>query len=159
MLYKFFKVAVCKAFEINEVQLEGHKRIANLVDARHCYSFLCKKYTNMSLVGIGATLGNRDHSTIISSIRKHEIYFGSDHGYTQKFNDALAEVRKLVPSRLLESKDTPMITLDMVNNDIEVIKRIIFTFEGVEDENFSYYKRKLNKLLDLQESLKEKQIK
>ena len=62
---------VCKFFNVDEVTLRGTNRSKGTADARHVAIYLIRQLTNMSLPDIGKEF-NRDHSTILNSIRKIE---------------------------------------------------------------------------------------
>lgn len=49
--------------------LKGQNRQRNVTLARHVAMYLIRKFTNLSLVETGALFENRDHTTVISSIK------------------------------------------------------------------------------------------
>lgn len=58
-----YRVAWVCGVSIEEI--ESIRRNKNIVNARHMYAYLARKYTSHSFPQIGKTLGGRDHSTII----------------------------------------------------------------------------------------------
>lgn len=52
------------------VQLRGQQRSKRIVYCRHLISYLASNATPKSLVTIGKSLGNRDHTTIMNGIKR-----------------------------------------------------------------------------------------
>lgn len=65
-------VAVATKHGISFADLVSDRRQANLVRARQEAMWRLKRNTRLSLPQIGRILGNRDHSTILYGIRRHE---------------------------------------------------------------------------------------
>lgn len=64
--------AVAKAHGISFIDLISARRTRHLAIARQHAMWLMKKYTTLSLPGIAAILGDRDHTTILHGIRRHQ---------------------------------------------------------------------------------------
>jgi chromosomal replication initiation ATPase DnaA len=62
------KKAIKTVMGISELQLESKSRKREIVEARQIYCYLMRKHTDLSLKAIGATIGGRDHSTVIHSL-------------------------------------------------------------------------------------------
>jgi chromosomal replication initiator protein len=61
--------------KIDAKDIVSPSRSISIVDARRIYIFNVKRYLKKSYVYIGKTLSNRDHTTIIFSIKKyHDLY-------------------------------------------------------------------------------------
>jgi len=61
--------------KIDAKDIISPSRSISIVDARRIYIFNVKRYLKKSYVYIGKTLSNRDHTTIIFSIKKyHDLY-------------------------------------------------------------------------------------
>ena len=60
-----------KCFNLNPDDLKGERRTKNMAFARQVSMYLIRKITNLSLNDIGVFYG-RDHSTVLSSIRRIE---------------------------------------------------------------------------------------
>jgi hypothetical protein len=58
-------------------QLASPTRSSNHVTCRIFYSYFIRKHLNWSLKEIGASI-NRDHTTIIHSLRKYEIFISAE---------------------------------------------------------------------------------
>ena len=63
---------VCKFYSMEEDVLRGTNKSKGITEARQVATYLVRKLTNLSLPDIGKEF-NRDHSTILSGIRKVEV--------------------------------------------------------------------------------------
>lgn len=63
---------VSKEYNISVSDMKSKKRMADITNARQIAMYLLKVRLDLSLTAIGGLLGGRDHSTVISSIRKIE---------------------------------------------------------------------------------------
>jgi|SRR5215831_9144533 len=61
---------VCVQYCIKRSELLGHRRLGNLVHARHVVCTLLRELLKMSTTAIGRRLGDRDHTTVLHGIRK-----------------------------------------------------------------------------------------
>ena len=66
-----------EVLKLNYQQLASPTRSSLYVTARIFYSHLMRKHLNWSLKEIGASI-NRDHTTIIHSLRKYEIFISTE---------------------------------------------------------------------------------
>ena len=62
--------AVCAQYGIGLDMVTSSSRKRNVVEARQVAMYLIKQHTSESLVSIGKFFGNRNHSTVLHSIRK-----------------------------------------------------------------------------------------
>ena len=81
-------------FQITADDVKGVSRQKNIVTARHITSYLIRNLTNLSLPGIGAFL-NRDHATVLASIRKIENQIKTD----KKLADTIRDITSNINSR------------------------------------------------------------
>jgi len=65
-------------FGIDEKDIRGQRRTKNTAMARQIAMYLIRTLTNMPLVDIGQQFENRNHSTVLSSIRKVEDLLDTD---------------------------------------------------------------------------------
>jgi chromosomal replication initiator protein len=72
------QLRVAAAFELPREELLGHSRAAKAVRARHVGIYLTRELTDLSLPQIGRLYGGRDHSTVLSSIRRIQDQLSSD---------------------------------------------------------------------------------
>ena len=81
-------------FQVTSDDVKGISRQKNIVTARHITSYLIRNLTNLSLPGIGTFL-NRDHATVLASIRKIENQIKSD----KKLSDTIRDITSNINSR------------------------------------------------------------
>lgn len=63
---------VAERFDLTKQDLAGHHRTSRVMLPRQICCYLMRQRTVMSLSEIGARLGGRDHTTILSAVRKIE---------------------------------------------------------------------------------------
>ena len=86
---------VCKFYSIEESVLRGTLKNKGTAEARHVAVYLIRQLTNLSLPDIGKEL-NRDHSTILHSIRKVEVSAKSDERMKETIRDITASINSSV---------------------------------------------------------------
>ena len=69
---------VCKFFKISKNEMLSSRRSRYLVRPRQAAIYLAKMLTSKSLPEIGRELSNRDHTTIIHSVKTIEKLIKSD---------------------------------------------------------------------------------
>jgi len=67
---KTIQGAVCKVYDVSLEALLGSSKTRLLVTARQTAMYLARKLLGATYASIGATFGNRDHSTVIYACRK-----------------------------------------------------------------------------------------
>ncbi len=80
--------AVCEAFDVTKAEMMSDRRHYSVQPARRAFAWLAKQLTHCSLPQIGAFLGGRDHTTILSALRRAEFFRGKDPDFLAK-TDAL----------------------------------------------------------------------
>ncbi len=63
--------SVCHAFGVDEDDIKGRSRRQEISDARHCFIFLTRMHTGMTLMKLGEYL-RRNHATILHSLKVFE---------------------------------------------------------------------------------------
>lgn len=86
--------AVCKRFNVTALDLDGTRRQADLVEARHVAFFLAKKMTDLSYPRIGRVFGFRDHSTVMHGCEKVKWWLINDPGVEDILRELAAEARE-----------------------------------------------------------------
>lgn len=61
---------VCGITKNTIEEVTSQSRVTELVQARQLIAFFARKYTKISLSSIGRRLGDRDHTTIMSNIKR-----------------------------------------------------------------------------------------
>ncbi len=69
---------ISEFYNISVADLKSSKRNKSIAGPRHIAVWLCKKLTEYSLSDIGEEFGGRDHTTIMSSIRKIDDQLKTD---------------------------------------------------------------------------------
>ena len=81
-------------FQVSADDVKGISRQKSIVTARHITAYLIRNLTNLSLPGIGTFL-NRDHATVLASIRKIENQIKAD----KKLSDTIRDITSNINSR------------------------------------------------------------
>lgn len=79
-------------FGISEEDIRGQRRSKNTAMARQVAMYLMRNLTNMSLVDIGEQFENRNHSTVLSSIRKVEDLLMTDPDTSASIRDITSNI-------------------------------------------------------------------
>ena len=83
--------AVCETYELTVDQLRSKDRSRVFVEARHVTCWVLVKKMGMTLSEVGKTfLGGRDHTTVISSIRRFHDMYDTEEQFREKV-DALVD--------------------------------------------------------------------
>jgi chromosomal replication initiator protein len=69
---------VCHHFKLRSTDLLSKDRHKSIAFARHVAMYLCKQRLKCSFPELGRAFGNRDHTTIISAVRKVEALRSTD---------------------------------------------------------------------------------
>ena len=81
-----------KYFSLTSDDLKGQNRARNIVNARQTAMYIIRKLTNLSLVDIGDSFNGRDHSTVLSSIRKVEESISASRESSQMIKDIISNI-------------------------------------------------------------------
>ena len=79
-------------FGLEEEHLRGQSRAKEVATPRQVAMYLCRNLTNISLEDIGAQFGNRNHSTVLSSIRKIEKLVKTDSNTANIIRDITSNI-------------------------------------------------------------------
>lgn len=63
---------VAEHFDLSTTDITGSKRVSKIVHPRQIAMYLCREMTDVPLIQIGKSIGNRDHTTIMYGIEKIE---------------------------------------------------------------------------------------
>jgi chromosomal replication initiator protein len=69
---------VCHHFKLRSGELFGKDRHKSVAFARHVAMYLCRQRLKCSFPELGRAFGNRDHTTVMSAVRKVEALRGTD---------------------------------------------------------------------------------
>jgi chromosomal replication initiator protein len=82
-------------FSVTQADITGQRRSKNVAKARQVSMYLIRSLTNLSLVDIGGMYDGRNHSTVLSSIRRIEELIRTD----QETADSIRDISSNVNSR------------------------------------------------------------
>ena len=85
---------VAAYFDVKLHDLKGPKRHRSVAHPRMVAMFLCRKLTSMSFPEIGSRFGGKDHSTVISAVRKIERLCGEDAALRSVVNTIESHLRQ-----------------------------------------------------------------
>ena len=78
-----FILGYCSSvYQVDERLVLSKNRSEQVSNARHLFIYLMRKHTEYSLNQIGIYVGNRSHSTVLSSIKKVE----ASHSFKREIN-------------------------------------------------------------------------
>lgn len=77
---------VLGTFSVDMKSLNSKSRKREIVLARQCAMFLCKKHTTQSVSRIGMVVGGRDHATVLHALKNVENLLETDADFKQKFD-------------------------------------------------------------------------
>jgi hypothetical protein len=106
--YELIKNVICKGENVMPelIELTNDKRDADIVFMRQCIFYFMKRFSNESLGKIGSYL-NKDHATVLHSIRTIENYKQTDKMIAIKINLYEEEI-KLVTNAVTASKSNSL---------------------------------------------------
>ena len=81
-----------KYHELTVEELKSQRRSRETALARQIAMFLIRKLTNLSLKDIGALFEGRDHSTVLSSIRRIESLIEDSPDFSKKIRDITSNI-------------------------------------------------------------------
>ena len=74
---------ICKYYSLDEAVIRGQQRVRDAVAARQIAMYLIRSMTNLSLDDIGKQFDNRDHSTVLYSIKQVEKQMKKDPAFAE----------------------------------------------------------------------------
>ena len=85
---------VAEFYGVKVIDIQSKKRSARFVLPRQIAAFVAKQVTQYSLQEIGYKLGNKDHATVIYSIKKIEEKMSYDQALTHNISKIIASLGK-----------------------------------------------------------------
>ena len=82
-------------YQLTEEDLRGQNRSKGTNTARQIAMYLIRTLTNTGLKEIGAEFGNRNHSTVISALRKVEDLLKDDPSYAAAVRDITSNISNI----------------------------------------------------------------
>lgn len=78
---------VCAYYGTTQTELCSGRKTGDIIRPRHVAFFLCKKLTLHSLPRIGRAFGDKDHTTVLSAVRKIEAMQRINVGLAKELED------------------------------------------------------------------------
>jgi len=78
-------------YQTTPEDIKGPSRVKNIANARHVTAYMIRNLTNLSLPAIGEFL-NRDHATVLASIRKIEKEISTDKEVSATIRDITSNI-------------------------------------------------------------------
>ena len=82
-------------YSLREEDIRGQNRSRLPTEARQVAMYLMRSFTNLSLMEIGDQFGNRNHTTVLSSIRKIEDLLKTDSAMATKIRDISSNINSV----------------------------------------------------------------
>lgn len=92
---KIFSVTY-KKYNVDKDTLIGKKRNEEVATARNVTIYLVRSVTDISLESIGKIFGDRDHTTVMNSIKRVEKQMMTDSVFALEINEMTKEIKKNV---------------------------------------------------------------
>jgi len=84
---------VSRTYGVTPEDMLSKKRKANISSSRQIAMYIVKEITQMSMVAIGETFGNRDHSTVVYAIKQVEEKMDVEPDTKAKISDIIKNIR------------------------------------------------------------------
>ena len=84
---------VATFFNIKISDLKVKRKNKGYVLPRQIAIYLCRKFTNSSLIEIGEKFGGKDHSTVLYSIKKVEEKISKEHSFKEVIENLQAKIK------------------------------------------------------------------
>lgn len=79
---------VCQVYNITPDDIYSKNRTQHILYARHTFNYICRRTLTMSLESIGRII-NRDHSTIIHSVKQTQDLIEYDRNFAKTYQQTL----------------------------------------------------------------------
>lgn len=84
---------VARTYSITIEDLKSQKRSSHISVARQSAMYVIREITSMSLAGIGAEFGDRDHATVVYATQKVESRMKKDFHYKEIIEDIIKNIK------------------------------------------------------------------
>jgi chromosomal replication initiator protein len=93
-LPELIQAEVANSFQVSRESIVGRDRSTAAVSARQAAIYLTRELTDLSLPQIGRIFGGRDHSTVLSSIRRLEARLETDPALRARLEELRAAIHR-----------------------------------------------------------------
>ncbi len=106
---------------LKKEEIISSNRKVEIIDARKIFSKICKdNLKKITLNEIGFYVGGKDHATIYNYLKNHNLHYGTNTNYTQKFNNVNY---KFLTSKTIQNQIQDTIK-ELKNKKIKLINKI-----------------------------------
>jgi len=123
---------ICKSFSVTEEQVKGTSRVKSIAHARHAFCYLCVKLDPMITLKQVGTYLDRDHSTVINSIKKCDDLRLTDYYFAAAFNLCLEGIAES-NSKYMQSLVQKKLDEDAKNIGDNEIRKSVHALQVVHD--------------------------
>lgn len=88
---------VCAHYKVRQHEVTSHRRTAKICRVRQIAWYLTKEFTPASYPQIGYYYGDRDHTTVLSGVRKIEEQEPKDEGLREELDALRAKINEKWP--------------------------------------------------------------
>lgn len=84
---------VCASLNANKNDIFSKSRKANIVEVRQIIMYMAHRYTKLTTSKIGILVGNRNHTTVLHSIKNVEERMATDYAFKNKVEEIEKDVK------------------------------------------------------------------
>ena len=85
---------VARTYGVTSNDIRSQKRAAQISNARQVAMYVVREITQMSMSAVGEEFGNRDHSTVVYTLKKVEKEMSRDRHYKEIVEDIINNIRE-----------------------------------------------------------------
>lgn len=93
---QLIKARICAYYGLEVEQIEGRSRVGDIALARHVAIYCINKFTTLTLKGIGKLFGERDHGTVLHSIKRVKDMLSVNDEHAASIRHFEGEIRELL---------------------------------------------------------------
>ena len=143
----FIRRVVCKYYDVLIRNIMTKSRKKEIVSCRQIIHYFCNKLTKASYNRIGEMVGNKDHATVMHSIKKVTGFIETDRKYRNQIAEIEALIKKaLTPGNVVEQKppekttETAQISINEVEQYKVLAEDRLIKINALQQRNNLYQK-------------------
>ncbi len=94
---------ICSETGIGRAEIKGPRKFRDLAYPRQEFCYLARTLTKRSLPQIGRVIGGRDHTTVMSAVRRVKERMDRDPEYQRKIERYRMEVARIIYPQFVRS--------------------------------------------------------
>lgn len=107
ILGRHVRDTVAAHFGVTRAELAGASRDARYVSPRQIAMYICVRFAGLSSTQTGALFGDRDHTTVLHSVRRAEARMAADPALRKTVDALVAACRNRADDRPMRSTRVP----------------------------------------------------